>query len=289
MRFIAVIISLFLMLGYSHAQVSGSLSQGVAVNEVVIGAGAPTGAPAAGVKWYVDTTKNQATHFANGTVWQAVNASQDPEVIVGVASPTGTPPTGAKLYYNATLGRVTHVANAGAWAALPAWERKQAALTGGGVVTWVNKTLSFTQRFIAISFGRGVDNISTSGYYDINMPPVGTVIPGICGAPAQTVTAAGIPFSGGSQWHALYYKLPTGGSGSVASNFFFVGYVADCAIPENAILVAVENYDNNSLKLGTGEFIKPPTAPVFGASASAPLEGFYYPAAASYQGNGIKQ
>lgn len=131
-------------------------------------------------------------------------------------------------------------------------------MTLSGVATYTRPNfLSWTRRFIILGGGRGPDTTSTDGFYDIVMPPVGTVIPGVALAQDVTVTAEGINLRDiFSLWTALYYILPPTGNVSVPTNFRMVGYRSDFAIPDNWVLVAVYNADILTIKLGTGQILK---------------------------------
>ncbi len=128
-------------------------------------------------------------------------------------------------------------------------------MTGGGTVTYdTSGNLLWTQRFIIIGGGASNNSsvYSTAGYYDITMPPVGTVIPALGNATSVTVTAAGISMT---SWGALYYKLTPGGNGTQNGNFIYVGYAGgNYTVTPDMVLVAAANRDNpNSIRLGTGQ------------------------------------
>lgn len=115
-------------------------------------------------------------------------------------------------------------------------------ISGGGTVAVdASFNVTWSQRFIVISNGRGATG-ATQGYWDITVPAVSTVITGVGGAANKTVVAAGIPLAA---WEALYYILPLGqGSSSLAANFRVANYTADVDIPSNWILICVRNGDN---------------------------------------------
>jgi hypothetical protein len=125
--------------------------------------------------------------------------------------------------------------------------RANSAVTGGGTVIWDGSAnLSWSSRFILISNGRGA-HFSTSGYFDMVMPPSGTTIPGFGGVGNQVANAAGIPIPG---WTALYYELPIGGTHvSVATRYRLVNYTSNFVVPDNWVLLAVRNSDFNRLLL----------------------------------------
>lgn len=134
--------------------------------------------------------------------------------------------------------------------------RSNSVMNGGGTITY-NPTghLTWSERFILIGCGTGIAGglNATNGFKDITMPPVGTVIPGFGGASAQTVTANGIPMVGN---YALYYRIATGGSASVNSNFMLVGFSVNFTVTDDMVLIAVLNGDSqNVLKLGNGQFL----------------------------------
>jgi hypothetical protein len=132
--------------------------------------------------------------------------------------------------------------------------KPNALMTGGGTITFDNaRNLKWSARFIVIGGGASSNGIvySTNGYYDIVIPPVGTVIPSIGNAAPIAVTAAGIAMT---QWGALYYKLSGGNELPVNSNFVYVGYGSgNYAVTPDMVLVAASNIDTQTLRLGTGQ------------------------------------
>jgi hypothetical protein len=127
-------------------------------------------------------------------------------------------------------------------------------MTGGGIVKFDNASnLSWNNRFIIIGGGASSTGAvySTDGYYDIVMPPVGTVIPSLGNAAPVTVTAAGISMV---QWGGLYYKLSGAGQPSVNGNFVYVGYGnGNYAVTSDMVLIAASNRDASTVRLGTGQ------------------------------------
>ena len=124
-------------------------------------------------------------------------------------------------------------------------------VSGGGTLSFSNGAVKWSQRFIVISGGRG-PHFAVGGYYDINMPAAGIVIAGHGGLGSVTVTADGVPLG---SWRALYYELPLGqNSGTLNGNYRIVDYSTsgDVVIPENWLLIAVRNNDNNAVKWCTG-------------------------------------
>jgi hypothetical protein len=136
--------------------------------------------------------------------------------------------------------------------------RANRSITGGGTITFDSSAnLLWTTRFIVIANGRG-PLFSTTGYFDIDMPPAGTVIPGVGGTANKTVSASGISLN---VWEALYYILPIGGTQvGFPGNFRVALYTSDLDIPYNWVLIAVRNGDspsklylNNGIILSTSQ------------------------------------
>lgn len=129
--------------------------------------------------------------------------------------------------------------------------RAQSMLVGGGTVS-VNGSggIAWTARFLAIALGKGT-HFSPGGYFDIIMPPNGTVITGVG---VSNVTAAGGAILL-SSFTALYYILPIGVStGSNAANFRLVSYTGgDFVIPDNWVLICLRDGDNNQFRWGNGQ------------------------------------
>lgn len=144
--------------------------------------------------------------------------------------------------------------NVGIDPAYTAQLKAQNIMTGGGTVTYSGGNLSWSARFIVINNGTG-SQFSTNGYFDIIQPPSGTVITGVGSAASVTATASGVPLG---CWDALYYILPVGSSnGVIYSNFRIAQYGAGFLVPENWILIANENCDDGSVRLGTGVTLTP--------------------------------
>ncbi len=129
--------------------------------------------------------------------------------------------------------------------------RANVNISGGGVITWdSNGYFNSTNRFIVITNGRGAF-FSTNGYFYIGIPTSGT-IQGVGGATSVTATSAGIPIT---TWQALYYILPIGSnSTSIASNFRIVYYTSDMVIPDNWVLIAIDNFDTGTLSIAGGKY-----------------------------------
>jgi hypothetical protein len=127
------------------------------------------------------------------------------------------------------------------------------AMTGGGTISYVGGNYNWTSRYIVISNGNGTQ-FSSTGYFDIQVPSVGTTITGVGGASNVTVSASGIPLS---SWQALYYILPIGSTNaSVPANFRVVSYTSALTVPESWVLVGIVNGDDGVLRAGNGAEIQ---------------------------------
>lgn len=133
--------------------------------------------------------------------------------------------------------------------------RAQSMLTGGGTISVdANYNISWSNRFITISTGR-YSTINPSGYFDLTMPAVGTVIPGVGGAANVTVTSSGIALPA---WYALYYILPIGSANtSIDANWRIAAYTADYDAPANWIMVAIRNVNTASVHFANGVVLPP--------------------------------
>ncbi|HLP52871.1 MAG TPA: hypothetical protein VK154_18410 [Chitinophagales bacterium] len=131
--------------------------------------------------------------------------------------------------------------------------KASANISGGGNITYNGSGLTWSNRFIVINNGNG-SHFSTSGYFDITLPANGTVIPGVGGASNVTVAGGYVPIP---CWQALYYILPIGSNnGSIDANFRISTYTAGMAVPENWILIANQNCDHSTVRLGTGQVLQ---------------------------------
>jgi hypothetical protein len=151
-------------------------------------------------------------------------------------------------------------------------------LSGGGTITYTSAgDLSWTQRLIVIAGGNGINQSiqSSAGYFDIYMPPVGTVIPAQGGFPSVTVTAEGIRVP---PWSALYYKLKSGGSATDTTAFSLVSYTNRALVSSDMVLIAVTNSDNGTVKLGTGFTLFRNNRSFYGGT---PQSNSFYPSTAA--------
>jgi len=129
--------------------------------------------------------------------------------------------------------------------------RANVNINGGGTITWdSNGYFNASERFIVVSNGRGAF-FCTSGFFDITIPTSGTII-GVGGAGNATVTSAGVPIG---DWDALYYILPIGsGNTSLPANFRIVKYNNNIIIPDNWVLIAMQNDNSSALAIAGGKY-----------------------------------
>jgi hypothetical protein len=126
-------------------------------------------------------------------------------------------------------------------------------LSGGGTITYNGSAISWSNRFIVINNGTG-SQFSTNGYFDITQPGSGTVITGVGSIGNVTVTGSGVPLT---CWTALYYILPVGSSnGSLNANFRIVQYGSGFVAPESWILLASQNCDDGTVRVGNGTILQ---------------------------------
>lgn len=129
----------------------------------------------------------------------------------------------------------------------------QTVMSGGGVRGVSSTGVNWSQRFILM--GAGISDLVPNGYFNIDMPPDGTVIPIHSGAADSTTVAAGtIPMI---NWQALYYDVPYGivTSASQPGNFHIVYYTGgdDFQVPPNWVLIAVRNGDTRAAAYKWGD------------------------------------
>lgn len=119
----------------------------------------------------------------------------------------------------------------------------QTLMSGGGVRGVSTTGISWSQRLIMMGMGRS--RLATSGFFDITMPPEGTVIPINGSANSVVVTNGVIPLS---SWRALFYEVPLNqNSASKSANFHVIDYnILTDPIPDNWVLVCLRNNDSMS-------------------------------------------
>lgn len=121
--------------------------------------------------------------------------------------------------------------------------RVQNSLNGGGTRKVTSAGISWTKRFILI--GHGWEDPALMGYWDIGMPPNGTVIPVYGHSSKSSVTVANgeIPMD---DWYSLYYDVPLDkGAAADPSRFKLVTFFVKMAFtpPPTWVLVAQRTID----------------------------------------------
>lgn len=121
----------------------------------------------------------------------------------------------------------------------------QRVLTGGGIRKVSSGGIAWSQRFIVMGAGRSI--AFPSGYFDISIPPDGTVVPVYGSTVGDSVTVASgyLPLAA---WRAVYYDLPFGSTlTSNPANFKVVSYTTTMIdIPPTWILIATRNGDSKT-------------------------------------------
>lgn len=113
-------------------------------------------------------------------------------------------------------------------------------LSGGGVRTATSSGVSWSKRLIGLGAGRGP--MVPNGYWNIDMPASGTVIP-VHGHNSQTqatVTSV-VPLI---NWQVLWYEPPFGsGATTDSSRFHITSYITDFDVPPTWVPVVWKNGD----------------------------------------------
>lgn len=132
----------------------------------------------------------------------------------------------------------------------------QWTLSGGGTVTYNGSAILWSNRVIAIPVEK--DELSTTGYIDINCPTSGTITYYNASNVTTTATcaASGVPISA---WEALYYEITPGQTqASDQTKFRLVNYQNSTWRPSsNWLLICAVNGDASSLKWIPGQVIIP--------------------------------
>ncbi|MGB2791273.1 MAG: hypothetical protein WBC29_01850 [Candidatus Moraniibacteriota bacterium] len=118
----------------------------------------------------------------------------------------------------------------------------QRSLSGGGARSVSSTGIAWTSRLITIGPGRGATG-AASGFFDINVPANGTVIPRIGVTPTGSATVASgvIPMAA---WDTLWYVLPLGSTfSSQPGNFIITSYTADAMVPAHWVRVVARSGD----------------------------------------------
>jgi hypothetical protein len=115
------------------------------------------------------------------------------------------------------------------------------AVSGGGTLKALQTGISWSERFIMLGAGR--NGMVANGFYEITMPPNGTVVKGHLGIDDFTVSG-GYVDAGSNSWWSLWYQLPPPGAPQYTDHtrWHAVGYSSGAlTIPDDWVCVAVHN------------------------------------------------
>jgi hypothetical protein len=132
---------------------------------------------------------------------------------------------------------------------LPYTILQKAGITGGGLLNSISNNVVWTQRFITIGWGKRT--LMPSGYFDITMPPNGTIVKGQGGLADVTVTGGKVPLT---NWQSLWYELPIGSTFATNNNNFRISYFnnGNFSPPAHWVLVAHRNGDTGYVTWADG-------------------------------------
>jgi hypothetical protein len=133
------------------------------------------------------------------------------------------------------------------------YHKAQAAMTGGGTITWggSGNKLKWTTRFAIL-----VPSTTSSDQFILLPQPTSNISASdVYTGVARTADANGVVL-GVNPWEALYAVHTPGGSNS-SYTWKIVQYGNTFTAPSNWILVAALNSDDDSIRLGTGDIIRP--------------------------------
>ena len=224
-------------------------------------AGVPGGEPpASSWRWATVTGVGPVAVRLDGDS-QPLGAS--PEwLVAGVA-----PQVGLRVWLQMHGRRVLVVGAAGPGASsaysTTAWAMAPVVATGGSTWRATLTGIGWRNRIILHGLGRG-STWSSTGLWEISVPPDGTVIPGYGGSAGATVTAGEVPMAA---WEVLYVELPPPGSGTLvpAGSYRLVGTSADFTLPESWLPVVARNGDGSTpgYRTVTGEMVDYWRSPAF--------------------------
>lgn len=195
----------------------------------------------------VDTVQTNLTAHQNDTApHSATSAATASRLMIRdaagrakVAAPLAADDIARKDNVDAVLTRVDQIGD---------YLQAQTILSGGGTIEWVNDKLTWSSRFIILPMDKAVN---PSGFIEVLMPELGTVISGIGSTAPVTVEIGGIPMSK-ANWASLYAVHNPGETIATLKIADYAALTAGMVTP-NMILIAARNSDNDMLKLGTGQ------------------------------------
>lgn len=157
-------------------------------------------------------------------------------------------------------------------------ENAKRLMTGGGLrIAKDANSINWSQRFLAgMNAGRG-PLTALSGYFNIEQPPVDTVIP-VIGSSSQTtstVTANGVQLI---NWQTLWYDPPiTHGEVSDPARFYITSYTASFDVPETWIPLVSKNGDTGTFFWMDGKETAPWLTPALNSPWLAYGSGYMPP------------
>jgi hypothetical protein len=228
----AVVLDNLILTKHDGSQINAGNVRGPQGTQGLVGPQGATGATGPqgpqGVQGPAGTTPTGVVAATANTIPQRTSAGQ-----VKTATPAATDDAANMSYVDSAFQTARKIL------------RAQRLLVAGGARKVTQQYITWTSNFR--TFGIGNDSLSTSGYFNIAMPAVGTVIPVIGNASktSVTVTASGIDLQTGLSYATLYYDLPLGsGSASVASRFHIVDVNTTIPdIPASWIMICTRDND----------------------------------------------
>lgn len=114
-------------------------------------------------------------------------------------------------------------------------------MSGGGVRDGNGTGVSWSKRLIMLGAGR--DSSMPSGFFEMTMPPNGTVIP-VIGHPSQTTATVASGLVPLSNWQQLWYDPPFGQTKVTdPSRYYITSYLTPFTLPPSWVPVVARNGD----------------------------------------------
>lgn len=132
-------------------------------------------------------------------------------------------------------------------------------INGGGLRVATTAGVSWSQRLIGLGAGRKL-GMAPDGYWEMTMPPDGTVIPMIGHNTTTSVTVSGVVPLG--WWQVLWYDPPVGASRATdPSRYRITSYNQPFDVPPTWVPLVWKNGDHNSYTWADGNETAPWTTP----------------------------
>jgi len=123
-------------------------------------------------------------------------------------------------------------------------------MNGGGLRQVTSTGITWGSDFFLMNVGN--NSLAPSGFFNVTLPPDGTVIQKYSGGLAATVAGGYVPLG---DWEALYYEVPAGQANySVPANWRIVSYsvTATFEVPVTWILICSRNGQDKTVRWGDG-------------------------------------